>query len=112
MRKLRRASRQKCLLEPLESRQLLSGLTIITHGAEFLSTARPSWIDTMATAIRSRVGPSTAIYALRMEPSNGNIVAVGMARLAGPSPTSSDSTNGETILLLDWAAASTVDLLG
>ena len=54
MRKLRRPSRKMEHLEALESRVLLSGLTIITHGAEFLSTARPSWIDYMATAIRAR----------------------------------------------------------
>ncbi|HEY4328504.1 MAG TPA: hypothetical protein VGN88_02115 [Phycisphaerae bacterium] len=113
MRSNRRLSRRVDQLEALESRVLLSGLTIITHGAEFLSTARPSWIDYMATAIRARVGPSTSIYALRMEPnSSGQIVATGMARLAGPAPTSNSSTNDETILLLDWAAASGVDLLG
>src|SRR3954463_8274534 len=94
-------------LEPLEPRTLLSGLTIITHGAEFLSTSRPSWIDHMATAIRARVGASTAIYAIRVEPNGTGVKIAGMTRLAGPAPTSTSSTNDETVLLLDWAAAST-----
>ncbi len=111
MRRIRRPARSQVHFEPLEARTLLSGLTIITHGAEFISTARPSWIDTMATAMRNRVGSATAIYALRMEPnSSGAIVATGFSRIAGPAPTT--SSNNETILLLDWAAASGVDLLG
>jgi hypothetical protein len=112
MCRTRRPFRQSVALEPLEPRTLLSGVTIITHGAEFLSTARPSWIDYMASAIRTRVGSSTAIYALRMVPGSGGIVASGFARLAGPSPSDPDSTstNGETVLLLDWAAASSVNL--
>ena len=67
----------------------------------------------MATAIRNRVGASTAIYALRMEPDgSGGVKETAFSRLAGPAPTSTSSTNDETVLLLDWAAASTVNISG
>jgi len=95
--------------EPLEERALLTGLTIITHGAEFLSSSRPGWIDAMASAIRARVGPDTAIYDLRVAPnSNGALTVTQFSKLAGPAEDS--SSNGENILLLDWAAASDVSL--
>src|SRR6187401_1481097 len=88
------------LIEILESRTLLSGLTIITHGAEFISSSRPGWIDSMANAIRGRTGASTAIYALRIAPNgHGGVAETNFQRIAGPSPTSSNSTNNETVLL-------------
>ena len=95
------------LLEQLESRVLLHGLTIITHGFEPFSTDRPEWITTMGNAIKARTGPSTAIYTLRLEPADHDTVEVTQfSRLSGPSPDSPDSTNAETVLLLDWAAVS------
>jgi hypothetical protein len=99
-------------LEPLEPRALLSGVTIIAHGAQFLGTSRPGWLDSMATAIRNRAGASTAIYTLRVVPDGSGVKVASFSKLSGPSPTSASSTNNETVLLLDWAAASTVNLLG
>ncbi|HVT81829.1 MAG TPA: hypothetical protein VHM90_14380 [Phycisphaerae bacterium] len=112
MRRTRTTTRNFRLIEPLEPRALLSGVTIITHGAEFLSTSRPGWIGTMATAIRNATGPSTAIYQIRVEPNGSGVKITSFSKLTGPSPTSASSTNDETVLLLDWAAASTVDLFG
>src|SRR5690242_5130639 len=85
--------------DALESRTLLSGVTIITHGAEFFGSGRPGWIDAMATAIRNREGASTAIYVLRLEPNgSGGIKETAFSRLAGPAPTSANSTTDETVL--------------
>src|SRR6185436_18576204 len=88
------------LLENLESRVLLHGLTIITHGYQPISNNRPEWITEMGNAIQARVGPSTAIYTLRLEPlTNTTVQVTDFSRLSGPSPDSSDSDNAETVLL-------------
>jgi hypothetical protein len=101
----RRHLHQQILLENLESRLLLNGLTIITHGYEPFSNARPSWIDSMGNAIANQAGPGTSVYTLRLEPTNGSTVHVSrFARLSGPDQAG--SSNGEIILLLDWAAVS------
>src|ERR1035438_8933303 len=97
--------RTRQLLEQLESRLLLNGLTVITHGYEPFSNSRPSWIDAMGTAIAQVAGPTTAVYALRLEATNSTTVHVSQfTRLSGPAST--NSTNGENILLLDWASVS------
>jgi len=99
-------STQTLLLEPLESRLLLNGLTIITHGY-LASAGRPGWLDGMASAIINRAGPDTAVYDLVVQPNGANVpVVTGFARISGPPMAS--STNGQTILLLDWSAASDV----
>lgn len=112
MARTRTRKRPFRLMEPLEPRALLSGVTIIAHGAQFLGTSRPGWLDSMATAIRNRAGASTAIYTLRVVPDGSGVKVASFSKLSGPSPTSASSTNNETVLLLDWAAASTVNLLG
>src|ERR1035441_7092823 len=93
------------LLEHLESRILLNGLTVITHGYEPFSNSRPSWIDAMGNAIAQVAGPTTSIYTLRLDPTDSPTVDVShFPRLSGPAPSA--STSGETILLLDWASVS------
>lgn len=110
VRRQRACVRPRLLIEPLEERTLLTGLTIITHGAEFLSTARPGWLDAMGNAIRSRVGPDTSIYTIRVEPNgSGGVGVTQFSKLSGPGQTS--GSNGESILLLDWAAASDANIL-
>ena len=109
-----RAASPAAMLEVLESRILLTGLTIITHGAEFVSTDRPGWLDAMAAAIRARTGGAaggTAIYQIRVEPDGtGGVGVTSFTRLSGPAESA--SSNGENVLLLDWAAASNVSLSG
>jgi hypothetical protein len=101
-------------LESLEPRALLSGVTVIAHGAELFSglgsSSRPGWIDAMGQAIAARYGGNTAIYALRIEPGGSGAVKVtSFNRLSGAA-NSAAGTSGETVLLLDWAAASNVSI--
>ena len=101
--------RSPTALEPLEARLLFYGLTIVTHGYEPFSSSRPSWITAMGNAIAKRAGPTTAVYQMTVSPATGSTVKISsFTRLSGPSPTSDSSTNGETVLLLDWAPASGV----
>src|SRR5262249_31789058 len=77
------------LLEQLESRVLLQGVTVIIHGYEPFSSARPDWITSMGNAIKARAGPTTAVYTLRLEPTDASTVHVAQfTRLSGPSPDS------------------------
>src|SRR5467141_3063815 len=64
-RKMGRQSAEM-LFEALEARRLLSGVTLITHGYEPISSARPSWLDEMKNAIIEATGADTAVYALRV----------------------------------------------
>ncbi len=59
-RTARRTGLVRCLLEPLESRVLLSGVTLVTHGYE-LSGTFPNWVETMAEAVAAREG-GASIY--------------------------------------------------
>jgi hypothetical protein len=105
----------RSLLEQLEERTLLNGLTVIAHGAELFggagSSSRPGWIDSMGQAVAARYGGNTAIYALRVEPNGDNAVKIAsFTRLSGAA-NSAAGTSGETVLLLDWAAVSNVGIL-
>lgn len=97
-------------LEALEPRTMLSGVTLITHGFQPLSSARPEWLDTMATAIAERVGSDAAIYAMRIDRTgSGDADRVSKFDLLSGSPPSISST-GETVVLLDWADSSGIFL--
>ncbi|MCC7145696.1 MAG: LEPR-XLL domain-containing protein [Phycisphaeraceae bacterium] len=98
-------------LEALEPRLLLSGVTLLTHGYQPLSSDRPTWLDAMAAAVVAQAGVDTAVYALRIELNSSNDPFVSSFQLlAGLSPTSSASSNSETVIMLDWADASGVFL--
>ena len=75
-RKMGRQSAEM-LVEALEARRLLSGVTLITHGYEPISRARPSWLDEMKNAIIDATGADTAVYALRVNRvfHDGNVAA-------------------------------------
>jgi len=95
--------------EPLEPRVLLSGVTLITHGAQLFSSSRPAWLDAMAAAIVARAAPDTAVYALRIVRGSGGVAQVqSFDHLAGTPPMSALSSAGETVIMLDWADASGV----
>lgn len=100
-------SRSNFNVEPLERRCLLSGVTVITHGWQSSSNA-PNWLNTMAAAIVQDAGPDTAIYKLRIAVDAGVARVVSFEQTAGLSPTSTESSNGESVLLVDWADASGV----
>ena len=92
--------------ESLENRRLLSGVTLITHGFQPFSSDRPGWLDTMADAIVDRAGADTAVYAMRIDRSGpGGAEQVSAFDLLQGLPPSINS-NGETVILLDWADAS------
>lgn len=96
------AALSECVVEKLESRQLLAGVTVITHGWQ-ADTSRPTWLDSMATEIEARVGEALPVYVLRIERS----LAWSVQLWNAPGPTDLEhAASGEAILLLDWAAAS------
>ncbi len=95
------------IIEELEPRMLLSGLTIITHGLQPVGNTAPDWIFDTANAIVARDGPSTSVYEIYLGmDSNSNPVVSSFSKLSGPG--NSTSTNGENILLIDWATDSKV----
>jgi len=77
--------------ESLESRVLLNGLTVITHGAQKFGGIgpdnRPGWVDTMGQQVAARYGGNTAVYLLRIEPNGNNVQANDPGSVA-------DATNG------------------
>jgi len=93
-------------LELLESRTLLSGVTLITHGLE-TSSGTPQWIVDMGNAIAAHApgGGPVSEYVLTV---TGNLFGVSITHsaLVGANPTTSN--NGEIILLLDWSQVATV----
>jgi hypothetical protein len=93
------------LLETLESRVLLNGLTIITHGYMPFDNSAPAWVAAMGSAIAARDGTGTSTYKLVIAPLDANTVQVTSFTLVS-GPGQSAGSNGEAILLLDWAAAS------
>jgi hypothetical protein len=94
-------------LEPLESRVLLNGVTLLTHGFQADSSDRPAWIDTMAGAIITEAGADTAVYALQIARNvEGNAQVDSFAQVYGPAQSSGLSSNGQSIVMLDWADAS------
>ncbi len=103
MKRLPTIKRNHPLFEPLEQRMLLSGLTIITHGYELSGTA-PSWLFEMADTIANQDGPSTAVYDLQLNYNSSDQAQVdSFTHVSGPSPSSTQSSNAETVVLIDWA---------
>ncbi len=96
------------VLEALESRVLLSGVTVIAHGYEPFSNDRPGWIDSMGEAVLARAGGGS-MYALRIKSQFlGDAKVESFKKISGPDSTSAVNTTGETVLLVDWADASNV----
>ncbi|MBS0198452.1 MAG: hypothetical protein JSR77_17005 [Planctomycetes bacterium] len=90
-------------LEQLESRTLLAGFTLVTHGYEALGD-RPAWISTMANAIANVAGSSGASVRPVLV---SNDTATGLSMTLNPgAPTITQSERGEVVGILDWADAS------
>ncbi len=95
---------KRALLEALETRILLNGLTVITHGLEPTGTMGP-WVNSMGSAIAAWAGAGSAVYLLQLQAATSTTVSVKQfERLSGPPEA--DSANAENILLLDWASVS------
>jgi hypothetical protein len=101
----------QCLLENLEARTLLSGVTLITHGYQLISNDMPPWLPEMADAMIDVTGADTAVYRLRINSDGlGNPYVESFDWLLGDSPANPSNPDGDVIILLDWAAASGVVL--
>ena len=92
------------LLESLESRLLLSGVTLITHG---LGADASDWVSSMAAAIAARPDLSAdnfTTYKMTVtDPGHsGGALAVSISRKTGTLPLAS-AKSPEILLLLDWS---------
>jgi len=101
--KKRSKMKRRVVLEALETRQLLSGVTLIAHGLEF-STGFPQWIADMGTAIAARAGGPVSTYTLTVTGSLFSGMNISVSSVTGANPLT--SSTGEIILLLDWSNAS------
>lgn len=97
-------------LDALESRRFLNGVTVITHGYEATSSNSPGWLNYMAGAISASAGPDTAVYYLKITHNGNSAQVTTFSRLLGPDPTSDNSTDGESVLMVDWADVSGIGL--
>jgi hypothetical protein len=92
-------------IEPLEPRQLLAGVTILTHG--YLGNVT-GWAAKMADDIVARAGGSAQAtsYTLKVgENSKQRLAVLSLARERGTSGYQTTSS-GETIVKLDWSSVS------
>jgi hypothetical protein len=91
------------MLEPLEPRLLLAGITIITHG---IYDNTQGWVSVMADGIARRAGGlgAVSIYTLSVGMNSQDQLAVlGFVPDAG-SPLFGAATSGETVVKLDWSS--------
>ncbi|MCE9590183.1 MAG: hypothetical protein K8S99_06630 [Planctomycetes bacterium] len=86
-------------LEPLESRTLLSGVTLITHGYQIDTQTLPNWVDVMAQAIASEASPDTAIYEVDVTANDSTI-----QKLSGKSPSDPNNHEADVFVLLNWTS--------
>src|SRR4051812_2798553 len=92
-------------IESLESRQLLAGVTILTHG--FNGTTN-GWIEKAADDIVKRAGgPNQASqYVLQIGVDSKNKLKVLSYELEGGFKKASETGAGEIVVKLDWATVS------
>ncbi|MHB0954890.1 MAG: dockerin type I domain-containing protein [Pirellulaceae bacterium] len=100
----RAIGRRRLSVEPLERRDLLSGVTLITHG--FDSNA-DGWVTAMAQAIAARPDLSIDQTVYRVEVTDpghdkGPLSVTGNW-LSGPLPTDSETSDPEIALVVDWS---------
>jgi Ca2+-binding RTX toxin-like protein len=94
------------LVEPLESRQLLSGVTILTHG---YNGSINTWVAGLANAIAERAGGTsdTSQYTMIVNHAlSDNSVKVLSLTLDSGSPSPLQTHSGEIIVKLDWSQIS------
>src|SRR5512147_711674 len=88
--------------ELLESRRLLSGLILITHG---FNSGVGDWVTAMANAVRDRPGLSIDQPRYRIDVTDpghdGGPLSVVATFIGGPAPAA--CANPEIMLLLDWS---------
>jgi Ca2+-binding RTX toxin-like protein len=94
------------LIESLETRRLLAGVTLITHGR---NGHLWGFVDTAAAAITARLGGASQApqYVLTLNPTgpNGDLVPT-ISHINGTG-TPQSSNSGEIILKVDWTSVDT-----
>ena len=89
------------LVEPLECRRLLAGVTIVTHG---FNSGVDDWVTAMGNAVAAQSGTLATQPRYKMtvtdEGASGGPLTVGSTRL-GPAPAQWGSS--EIVVLLDWS---------
>ncbi|WP_428938235.1 hypothetical protein [Fontivita pretiosa] len=90
------------LIERLESRRLLAGVTLIAHG---FNSGIGDWVSAMASAISGSRTTPASIFALQAtdDGNNGPISVSLGSQLSGPSVSASTNPDPHIILLLDWS---------
>jgi len=93
------------MIEALESRRLLAGVTIITHG---YSDNTQGWVSSMAAGIADRDGGlgAVSIYTLSVGLNSQNKLAILSFIPDAGSPLFGQASSGETIIKLDWSTIS------
>lgn len=87
-------------LEPLESRQMLAGVTVLMHGHQ---GSIDGWIRSAADAIAERIGTSqTSQFVMKIREVGGDLAVSSFTLTKGP--TMSASSTGEAIVKVDWTA--------
>jgi hypothetical protein len=91
------------ILEPIERRLMLTGVTMIVHG---FNSGIGDWVRQMASAISSADATPASIYSMVASDggSSSNPITVATPTLlAGPQPNASSNADPEIVLLLDWS---------
>src|SRR4051812_22378511 len=97
---------RRCIFEVLEGRELLAGVTILTHGYNGDITG---WVATAANDIANRIGTAdTSRYVMTVDrDAQGQLAVTSFTRDGGPGIE--NSVNGEAIVRLDWSKVSNGD---
>ena len=93
------------LIEPLERRRLLAGVTLLTHGQ---SGNVNGWIKRTADGIVSRLGGSAnaSVYTMKVRDAGGGKLAVTEFSLDSGYSDYRDTTTAEIIIKHDWSKVS------
>jgi hypothetical protein len=92
------------IVEPIERRLMLTGVTMIVHG---FNSSITGWVTTMGTAISNADSSPASVYSIVASDggSSSNPITVGTPTLlSGPQPNASTNTDPEIVLLLNWSS--------
>ncbi len=88
------------ILQQLEPRLLLSGVTLIAHGH---NSGVSGWIDDMADAIADRIGAESAEYTLVLNEGADDKPNSHFFSADNPAQTYDAVASGEAIIKVDWS---------
>jgi hypothetical protein len=84
------------LLEPLESRKLLAGVTVITPGFQF-SSGTVNWLQAMESALNTKMGGANVYRMTITNTSNPTVSSFTQV-------TANGTSTGESIIDVNWSA--------